>query len=206
MSANRYTINPLTGRTIRVGGLTFNQLVIEAYDYLDSGLKISNKRWLSNLENTAQFVDLHWPSQEEAYLLLNSDVQCVSQDDELTFAFTRDYEYQLEYEEFELIKIWLLKQINGSDRDVEEKVLYRLLFDLYAEKGINEPFAVFYDIYYDKVNNPLSKNFVFHTLKALSLVMKMSRIVVDGREKSIISINATREELLELFKKNGIDY
>ena len=38
MSANRYTINPLTGRTIRVGGSTFNQLVIEAYDYLDSGL------------------------------------------------------------------------------------------------------------------------------------------------------------------------
>ncbi|GET00655.1 hypothetical protein RCL_jg1102.t1 [Rhizophagus clarus] len=38
MSANRYTINPLTGRTIRVGGPTFNQLVIEAYDYLNSGL------------------------------------------------------------------------------------------------------------------------------------------------------------------------
>ncbi|GBB96316.1 hypothetical protein RclHR1_27240001 [Rhizophagus clarus] len=36
MSANRYTINPLTGRTICVGGSTFNQLVIEAYDYLDS--------------------------------------------------------------------------------------------------------------------------------------------------------------------------
>ncbi|GBB99798.1 hypothetical protein RclHR1_36360002 [Rhizophagus clarus] len=65
----------------------------------------------------------------------------VSQNDELTFAFTRDYEYQLEFydlfvpEEFELIKIWLLKQINGLDRDVREKVLYRLLFDLYAKEG-----------------------------------------------------------------------
>ncbi|GES72450.1 hypothetical protein RCL_jg29261.t1 [Rhizophagus clarus] len=38
MSANRYTTNPLTGRTIRVGGSAFNQLVLEAYDYLDSGL------------------------------------------------------------------------------------------------------------------------------------------------------------------------
>ena len=38
MSANRYTTNPLTGRTIRVGSSTFNQLVLEAYDYLDSGL------------------------------------------------------------------------------------------------------------------------------------------------------------------------
>ncbi|GBB97142.1 hypothetical protein RclHR1_29270001 [Rhizophagus clarus] len=92
------------------------------------------------------------------------------------------------------------------DRDVREKALYQLLFDLYAEEGINEPFAVFYDIFCDRVNNPLSKNFVFHVLRALGLVTKMSRIVVDGREKSIISINATREELLELFRKNGIDY
>ncbi|GBC00722.1 hypothetical protein RclHR1_39550001, partial [Rhizophagus clarus] len=151
--------------------------------------KISNKKWLSKLENTAQFVDLYWPSQEEAYLLSNSDVQCISQDNELTFAFTRDYEYQLEFydfsvlEEFELIKIWLLKQINGLDRDVGEKALYRLLFDLYAEEGINEPFAVFYDIYCDKVNNPLSKNFIFHALRTLGLITKISRIVVYGREK-----------------------
>jgi hypothetical protein len=38
MSTNRYTTNPLTGRTIRVGGPTFNQLVMDAYDYLDNGL------------------------------------------------------------------------------------------------------------------------------------------------------------------------
>src|SRR5215469_16354942 len=38
MSANRYTTNPLTGRTIRVGGPTFNQLVMEAYDYIDGRL------------------------------------------------------------------------------------------------------------------------------------------------------------------------
>src|SRR5579884_1553498 len=38
MSANRYTTNPLIGRTIHVGGSTFNQLVLEGYDYLDSGL------------------------------------------------------------------------------------------------------------------------------------------------------------------------
>ncbi|GBB83797.1 hypothetical protein RclHR1_10470002 [Rhizophagus clarus] len=37
-NANRYTINPLTGRSIRVDSSTFNQLVIEVYDYLDSGL------------------------------------------------------------------------------------------------------------------------------------------------------------------------
>ena len=145
-------------------------------------------------------------SLHESIYKLIKIFRCVSQDDELTFAFTRDYEYQLEYEEFESIKIRLLKQINGLDRDVGEKALYRFLFDLYGEEGINEPFAVFYDIYCDRVNNPLSKNFVSRALRALSLVTKMSRIVIDGREKSIISINATREELLELFRKNGIDY
>jgi hypothetical protein len=39
MSTNhRYTTNPLTGRTIRVGGQTFNQLVMESFDYLDGRL------------------------------------------------------------------------------------------------------------------------------------------------------------------------
>ncbi|GBB99187.1 hypothetical protein RclHR1_03440020 [Rhizophagus clarus] len=38
LSLDTYTINPLTGRTIRIGSSTFNQLVIEAYDYLDSRL------------------------------------------------------------------------------------------------------------------------------------------------------------------------
>ena len=38
MSANRYTTNPLTGWTIRVDGPTFNQLVMEAYDYIDGRL------------------------------------------------------------------------------------------------------------------------------------------------------------------------
>ena len=38
MSTNSYTTNPLTGRTIRVGGPTFNQLVMGAYDYIDGRL------------------------------------------------------------------------------------------------------------------------------------------------------------------------
>jgi hypothetical protein len=38
MNTNRYTTNPITGRRIRVGGITFNQLVMDAYDYIDNGL------------------------------------------------------------------------------------------------------------------------------------------------------------------------
>ena len=132
----------------------------------------------------------------------------VSLDDELTFTFTRDYEEQLNSIEpdVESIKIWLLKRINELDRDVGEKALYRFLFDLYVVEGINEPFVVFYGMYCIVIDNPLSKNFVSRALKAFGIVTKMSRMVIDGKEKSTITINATREELLELFRKNGIDY
>lgn len=34
----QYTVNPLTARPIRIGGPTFNQLIIEAYDFLDGRL------------------------------------------------------------------------------------------------------------------------------------------------------------------------
>jgi hypothetical protein len=38
MNTNRYTTNPITGRRIHVDGITFNQLVMDAYDYIDDGL------------------------------------------------------------------------------------------------------------------------------------------------------------------------
>jgi len=38
MDANRYVINPETGRQIRVGGARFFQLIYEQYDYLNGEL------------------------------------------------------------------------------------------------------------------------------------------------------------------------
>lgn len=35
---NNYTRNPLTGRVIRIGGNTFNQLVMDAYDFIGGRL------------------------------------------------------------------------------------------------------------------------------------------------------------------------
>jgi hypothetical protein len=35
---NSYTNNPLTGRQIRIGGVTFNQLIMDAYDFIDGRL------------------------------------------------------------------------------------------------------------------------------------------------------------------------
>jgi hypothetical protein len=132
----------------------------------------------------------------------------ITRDAELTVAFSRDCEEQLNNTGLDIdsIKIWLLKQINGLDNDVGEKALYRLLFDIYAEEGINEPFAVFYDIYAERTDNPLSKNCVSRALRALGLATKMIRMVVDGKEKNVISICATREELISIANKNGIDY
>jgi hypothetical protein len=132
----------------------------------------------------------------------------ITRDAKLTVAFSQDFEKQLNDipEDIETIKIWLLKQINKLDKDVGEKALYRLLFDIYAEEGINEPFAVFYDIYAERTDNPLSKNCVSRALRALGLITKMIKMVVNGKEKSVISIRATREELISIANKNGIDY
>jgi hypothetical protein len=38
MNDNRYTINPLTGRSIRIGSPTYCRLVIEAYDFINGHL------------------------------------------------------------------------------------------------------------------------------------------------------------------------
>ena len=84
--------------------------------------------------------------------------------------------------------------------------MYQLLYDLYIEDGINEPFAVFYDIYAEGTDNPLSKNCASRALRALGLKTKMARLRVDEKEKSVIIIQATAGELRDIFRKNGIDY
>jgi len=126
-----------------------------------------------------------------------------TQDAELTVAFSQDFDARLNEEWWETgeIKLWLLEQINRLD-GVDEKAVYQLLFD-YTEKGINEPFAVFYDIYAERTDNPLSKNSVSRALRALGLKTRMVRMIVDGREKSVISIQATATELQDVFRKNG---
>ena len=35
---NRYTTNPETGRRIRIGGVTYNRLVIESHDFINGEL------------------------------------------------------------------------------------------------------------------------------------------------------------------------
>jgi hypothetical protein len=128
-----------------------------------------------------------------------------TQDAELTVTFSQDFDAQLndEWQEAGDIKLWLLEQINRLDSDAGEKAVYQLLFDLYAEEGIKESFAAFYDIYAERTHNPLSKNFVSRALRALGLKTRMVRMVVDGKEKSVISIQATATELQDIFRKNG---
>ena len=131
----------------------------------------------------------------------------ITQDAELTVAFSQDFDTLLneDSQDIEIIKLWLLEQINRLDRDVGEKALYQLLFG-YVEDGIKESFAVFYDIYAERTDNPLSKNFVSRALGALGLKTRMVRMSADGRQKSIISIQATAVELQDIFRKNRIGY
>lgn len=129
----------------------------------------------------------------------------ITQDVKLTVAFFQDFEIRLDdnSQDSEMIKLWLLEQVNRLDRDVGEKAVYQLLSDLYAEDGVNTPFAVFYNIYAARIDNPLSKNSVSRALRALGLKTRMVRMIVDGREKSVISIRATAVELENIFRKNG---
>jgi hypothetical protein len=132
----------------------------------------------------------------------------VTKDAGLTVTFTQSFEDLLNENQHDApnIKLWLLEQLNGLDRDVGEQALYRLLYDFYSEEGIDTPFAVFYDIYSEMTDNPLSKNCVSRALRALGLMTKMIRMIIDGKEKSVISIRASAEELRDIFRKNGISY
>jgi hypothetical protein len=132
----------------------------------------------------------------------------VTKDAKLTVIFTYGFESILDniLQNTDTIKLWLLEQLNGLDRDVGERAVYRLLYDFYLEEGIDTPFAVFYDIYSEMTDNPLSKNCVSRALRALGLQTKMVRMIIDGKEKSVITIRASAEELRDIFRKNGISY
>jgi hypothetical protein len=125
-----------------------------------------------------------------------------------TVIFCQDFESWLDddLQNVDNIKLWLFGQLNMLEKDVGEKAVYRLLYDSWKDTGINEPFAVFYDIYAERIDNPLSKNCVSRALSALGLKTKMVRLRVDEKEKSVISIQASAEELQDIFRKNGISY
>jgi hypothetical protein len=86
MNRNQYTINPLTGRTIRIGSPTFCQLVFDAYDFIngelirrDSAPALPNRPSYLNTETNRlisfgsrryrELINAGWEIEEDYYIV-----------------------------------------------------------------------------------------------------------------------------------------
>ena len=108
------------------------------------------------------------------------------------------------------IKTWILKYYDPERKGFllgkdPESPLYEFLHTEYPE--INEPFQEFYEYYAQNVDNPLNKNYVSRALTALGLKTAMKKIKQDaGKLKCTMMLSATKDELSEIFRKNGATY
>ena len=89
-----------------------------------------------------------------------------------------------------------------------ESPLYEFLHTEYSE--INEPFQEFYEYYAQNVDNLLNKNYVSRALTALGLKTAMKKIKqnqdgesIGRKQKCTMMLLATKDELSEIFRKNG---
>ena len=114
------------------------------------------------------------------------------------------------------IKTWILKYYDDTDPERKgfllgkdpESPLYEFLRTEYSE--INEPFQEFYEYYAQNVDNPLNKNYVSRALTALGLKTAMKKIKqnqdgesIGRKQKCTMMLSATKDELSEIFRKNG---
>ena|SRR5688572_11621012 len=104
--------------------------------------------------------------------------------------------------DIEYIKLWLLELINNSSSSSKEIQFYKFLKNEYFE--INETFTKFYNNYMDSVDNPLSKNQVSRAFTALGLKTLIAREKHNGKWRSLVVVRASKDELSEIFRKNGI--
>ena len=108
-------------------------------------------------------------------------------------------------------KTWILKYYDDESKGFllgkdPESPLYEFLRTEYSE--INEPFQEFYEYYAQNVDDPLNKNYVSRALTALGLKTAMKKIkqIQDGGKgtlKCTMMLLATKDELSEIFRKNG---
>lgn len=113
-------------------------------------------------------------------------------------------------EDLNSIRIWILNYIDQTDPEPKgallgtdpESPLYNFLHSEYSA-GINESFHDFYNNYASNVDNPLNKNHVSRALTALGLKPAVKKIKYDGKPKCVMFIYITKEELSEIFRKNG---
>ena len=81
-----FVINPLTGRTIQVGGVVFNRLIMTAYDFINGELIrregagpvppreyyfniLTGRRILAGSRRYYELISAHWDIEEDYYLI-----------------------------------------------------------------------------------------------------------------------------------------
>ena len=113
------------------------------------------------------------------------------------------------HEDLNRIRIWILNYIDQTEPDPKgallgndlESPVYQFLHSVYSE--IDEPFHDFYNNYASNVDNSLSKNHVSRALTALGLKPAVKKIKHNDKPKCVMFICATKEELADIFRKNG---
>lgn len=105
--------------------------------------------------------------------------------------------YDIEY-----IKLWLLEFINDLSSSSKEIQFYKFLKNEYFD--INETFTNLYNNYVNSIDDPLSKNQVSRAFTALGLKTLIAREKHNSKWKSLVIVRASKDELSEIFRKNGI--
>ena len=122
----------------------------------------------------------------------------------LSLSFLEVFEKMIENhnhsQDIEYIKLWLLEPFNSSSS--KEIQFYEFLKDYYSD--INETFTTLYNNYIRDVDDPLNKNQVSRALTALGLKTVLTREKRNGKWRSSVIVNAPKDELSEIFRKNGI--
>jgi hypothetical protein len=119
--------------------------------------------------------------------------------------FLEILEDKLDNEELDTIKLWILSYINNEDCAFPPKEIGLYKFLCLDDADIFMTFSEFYDSYSHWIEDPMSKNRVSRALLAFGIKTTMKKIVLDGKTKNTIMICISKEELLDLYRKNGFN-
>jgi hypothetical protein len=98
----RVVNNPLTGRPIKIGGIVFNQLVFDAYDFINGELvrrgsappipprqyyynTVTSRRILAGSRRYHELINANWEIEEDYYLIPPSHQEVIQHIPETTY-------------------------------------------------------------------------------------------------------------------------
>jgi hypothetical protein len=156
------------------------------------------RRLVHKMDPLEELID----NKENLYRFIKSSYNRDFADD-----FSNDLKEKINSGNLDAIKLWLLGFVNN--KNLKEIALYKFLLSTYLATNmqlLSMPFAEFYNNYEHWTNIPMSKNRVSRALSAFGLKPVMKRVPCNGKLKCAMVLSASKEELLELQQKNGLDF